>query len=179
MGRVTSNFLAPPLGPWGGVEGQISFNFNYTVNFKDFFIPNCVCVLTNNRYKTYQTGFSFCRLDYAPGVRLWGASGAQGVIFFQIWLCGISNRRGWRAELNASNIFILGSSWWPWGEVKGQISLYFGNHVNFKDFYTKLCVCSHKWKIQKHIRRDFYSVAWVMPKGWDLRALGCQGGHFF
>ena len=81
MGRVTSNFLAPPLGPWGGVEGQISFNFNYKVNFKDFFIPNCVCVLTNNRYKTYQTGFSFCRLDYAPGVRLWGASGAQGVIF--------------------------------------------------------------------------------------------------
>ena len=30
------------------------------------------------------------------------------------------------------------------GEVKGQISLNFGYHVNFKDFYTKLCVCSHK-----------------------------------
>ena len=30
------------------------------------------------------------------------------------------------------------------GEVKGQISLNFGYHVNFKDFYTKLCMCSHK-----------------------------------
>ena len=27
---------------------------------------------------------------------------------------------------------------------KGQISLNFGCHVNFKDFYTKLCACSHK-----------------------------------
>ena len=45
------------------------------------FIPNFVCVLTNERYKTYQTGFSFCRLGHAPGVGLWGegAGGAQGV----------------------------------------------------------------------------------------------------
>ena len=27
---------------------------------------------------------------------------------------------------------------------KGQISLNFGYHVNVKDVYTKLCVCSHK-----------------------------------
>ena len=27
---------------------------------------------------------------------------------------------------------------------KGQISLNFGYHVNFKDFYTKLCVCFQK-----------------------------------
>ena len=27
---------------------------------------------------------------------------------------------------------------------KGQISLNCGYHVNFKDFYTNLCVCSHK-----------------------------------
>ena len=30
------------------------------------------------------------------------------------------------------------------GEVKGQISINSGYRVNFKDFYTKLCVCSHK-----------------------------------
>ena len=30
-----------------------------------------------------------------------------------------------------------------------------------------------------HTRRDFYSVARVMPKGWDLGALGCPGGIFF
>ena len=27
---------------------------------------------------------------------------------------------------------------------KGQKSLNLGYNVNFKDFYTKLCVCSHK-----------------------------------
>ena len=35
-------------------------------------IPNFVCVLTNERYKTYQTGFLFCRLGHAPGVGLGG-----------------------------------------------------------------------------------------------------------
>ena len=60
-------------------KGQISFNLNCKVNFKEFFLPNFVCVLTNERHKTYQTGFSFCHLGHAPGVELWGAGGAQGV----------------------------------------------------------------------------------------------------
>ena len=38
-----------------------------------------MCVLKNERYKTYQTGLSFCRLGHAPGVGLWGVWGAQGV----------------------------------------------------------------------------------------------------
>ena len=40
----------------------------------------------------------------------------------------------------------------PWGlgeGPKGQISLNLNYKVNFKDFYTKLCVSSHKWKIYK------------------------------
>ena len=61
-------FFAP--GALG--RGQISFNFNYRVISK-IFIPNFVCVLTNERYKTYQTGFSFCPLDHAPGMGLRGA----------------------------------------------------------------------------------------------------------
>ena len=28
----------------------------------------------------------------------------------------------------------------------------------------------------KHIRQDFHSVAWVMPQGWDLGALGVPRG---
>ena len=71
-GARNVNFFWPrPLGPWGGSKGQISINFNYKVNFKDFF-PNLVCVLTNKRYKTYQTGFLFCRLGIALGVGLGG-----------------------------------------------------------------------------------------------------------
>ena len=30
------------------------------MSISKIFIPNFVCVLTNERYKTYQTGFLFC-----------------------------------------------------------------------------------------------------------------------
>ena len=42
-----------------------------------------MCVLTNERYKTYQTGFSFCFLGHAPGVGLWGAGVPRGSFFFK------------------------------------------------------------------------------------------------
>ena len=48
------------------------------MSISKIFIPNFVCVLTNERYKTYQTGFSFCCLGHAPGVGLWGTGGARG-----------------------------------------------------------------------------------------------------
>ena len=38
-----------------------------------------MCVLTNERYKTYQTGFSLCSLGHAPRVGLWGTGGSQVV----------------------------------------------------------------------------------------------------
>ena len=67
-------FFGPhPLGPWGGPKGQISLNLNHKVNFKDF-----VCLLTIERYKTYQTGLSFRRLGHAPGVGLGGTVGGGG-----------------------------------------------------------------------------------------------------
>ena len=53
------------------------------MSISKIFIPNFVCVLTNERYKTYQTGFLFCRLVHVPGVELWSTGGALGVkIFF-------------------------------------------------------------------------------------------------
>ena len=79
--NVKIYFGPAPWGPGEGSKGQISFNFNYKVNFKDF-IPNFVCVLTYERYKTYQTGFLFCHLGHAPGVGLWGTGGPRGSIFF-------------------------------------------------------------------------------------------------
>ena len=90
MGRATLNFIFGPA-PWctgEGSKGQISFNFNHKVNFKDF-MQNFVCVLTNERYKTYQTRFSFCPLGHAQGWDF-GALGCPGVSFFQTWSCGIS-----------------------------------------------------------------------------------------
>ena len=49
------------------------------MSISKIFIPYFVCVLTNERFKTYQTGFLFCRMGHAPGVRLWGTGGTQGV----------------------------------------------------------------------------------------------------
>ena len=52
------------------------------MSISKIFIPNVVCVLTIARYKTYQTGFLFCRLGHTPGVGLWGTGGTQGVKHF-------------------------------------------------------------------------------------------------
>ena len=42
-----------------------------------------MCLLTNKRYKTYQTGFSFGRLGHALGVGLGGTVGVGGFgVFF-------------------------------------------------------------------------------------------------
>ena len=68
---------------------------------------------------------------------------------------------------STSNLFL------PLGPLEGskcQISFNFNYKVNFKDLYTKLCVFS-QMKDTKHIRRDFHSVAWVMPQGWNFGVL--------
>ena len=106
----------------------------------------------------------------------WGCPGGSKKFFFQTWSSGISNRRGWRAEQNASKFFILGSNWWPWGEVKGQISLNFSFDVNFNDFYTKFCVCSHKWKIQNTSDGIFILMLGSCPRGGTLGHWGYPGG---
>ena len=91
MGRATAHFFCPaPLGPGEGPKGQISLNiikFQLLSQFLKIFKPNFVCLLTNERYKTYQTGFSFGRLGHAPGVGLggtWGGCGVKNFFFFEI-----------------------------------------------------------------------------------------------
>ena len=70
-----------PWGPGEGSKGQISLNFNYKVNVKDFYSKLFVCS-HNERYKTYQTGFSLYSLGHTPGVEIWGTGGAHSVNFF-------------------------------------------------------------------------------------------------
>ena len=84
-------FLTRPLGPWGGgwAKGQISFNiikFQLLSQFQRFLNQYFVCLLTDERYKTYQTGFSFGRLGQAPGVGLRGGGyrGGLGSNFFSL-----------------------------------------------------------------------------------------------
>ena len=71
-------FLAPPPGALGRGQKVKYHLISITKSISKIFIPNFVCVLTNERYKTYQTGFSFCPLGHAPRVGLWGAGGCPG-----------------------------------------------------------------------------------------------------
>ena len=69
MGRAMAFVLAPP--PEAMERGQkVNYHLiSITMSISKIFIPNYVCVLANERYKIYQTGFSFCRLGHALGVR--------------------------------------------------------------------------------------------------------------
>ena len=76
--KVKKNFGRAPRDPGKESKGQ-SHLLSITKSISKIFISNFVCVLTNERYKTYQTEFSLCSLGHNPGVGLWGAGGAQVV----------------------------------------------------------------------------------------------------
>ena len=70
------------FGPAPGALGRgqkVKYHLiSITKSISKTFIPNFVCVLTNKRYKTYQTGFASCRLGHASGVGLWGVGVPRG-----------------------------------------------------------------------------------------------------
>ena len=56
--------------PWGlgeGPKGKISLKIWITKSISKFFKPNFVCLLANERYITYQTGFSFHLQGHGQG----------------------------------------------------------------------------------------------------------------
>ena len=66
-----------PLGPWGGAK-RLNIIKSQSKSISKIFKPNFVCLLTIERYKTYQGGFSFPRLGHAPEVGLGGTVGGGG-----------------------------------------------------------------------------------------------------
>ena len=77
MAHATAQFLwSPPPGALGRGQKVKYHKISVTksISKKYYF----VCPLTNERYKTYQTGFSFHRLGHTPGVRLRGTVGGGG-----------------------------------------------------------------------------------------------------
>ena len=129
-------FLAPPPGALGRGQKVKYHLISITKSISKIIIPNSVCVLTNERYKTCQTGFSFCRLGHAPGVGVWSAGDAQGgQSFFQYGQ--VAYKIDGDDEQNRMQVKFhpdLGV------RSKGQISLNFDYHVNSKIFIPN-CVC--------------------------------------
>ena len=92
-----------------------------------------MCLLTNIRYKTYQTGLSFGRLGHALGVGPGGTLGVGGSKKIRN-----STRVGvWVTYMNGTcngSIFLVPAPWGLGEGPKGQISLNLNYLVNFKDF---------------------------------------------
>ena len=63
-------FLGPPPGALERGQKVKYHLISITKSISKIFIPNFMCVFTNERYKTYQTGFLFCCLSHALGVDL-------------------------------------------------------------------------------------------------------------
>ena len=82
MGRAMTHFaLAPPPQALGR-DQKVKYNLiSMTKSMSKILIPNFMRVLTNERDKTPQTGFSFCRPGHALEV---GFGVLKGQIFNSI-----------------------------------------------------------------------------------------------
>ena len=112
-----------PLGPSGGAKKSNIIKSELQSQFQRLFKPNFVYLLTNERYITNQTGFSFGRLGHAQGwdlgVLLGGGGGGGGwgsKIFFpnfnQIWCVRYSHE--W--HMHQHNFWVP----LPWGLGEGS-----------------------------------------------------------
>ena len=94
--------------------------------------------------------------------------------FFRTWSCPpwgsccISNWRGWWVKQNASKTYTLGSNWRSWGEVKRSNIMTCHLQSKFQRFLYQTLFVFSQIKDIKHINRNFHSVTWVMPQGWDV-----------
>ena len=80
MGRATAFFLGPaPWGPAEGSKGQISFNFNYKVNFKDFLFQTLCVFLQMKDTKLIKQDFHSVAWVMPKGGTFgrWGCPGGQ------------------------------------------------------------------------------------------------------
>ena len=74
-------------------------------------------------------------------------------------------------------LFFGPAPWGPGEGSKGQISFKFNYKVNFKDFYTKHCVSSHKRKIHNISDGIFILTTGSCHRGGTLGRWGCEGGQ--
>ena len=109
-------------------------------------------VLISKRYKTYRTG-------HAPGVGL--GRGCAGAYFFNMVMWHIT-LMGMMSRTECKKNHHPGIKLVTFGEVKRSNIINCNYNVNFKDFYTKLCMCIKDMNI--------HSVAWVVPRDgtWGL-----------
>ena len=116
------HFLGPrSLGPWGGAKRANIIKSELKSQFQRFFKPNFVYLFTNERYKTYQMGFSFDRPGHALGWDLgvpWGAGGQNFFLLKFNQISCVSYSHEW--HMHPHN-FLGPCPLGPWGGVKNLI----------------------------------------------------------
>ena len=76
-----TTFLAQP--PWGGAERSNTIKSPIKSQFQRF-LNQTLCVFSQMKDMTYQTGFPFVSLGHAPGMGFMGTVGGWGGIFNEI-----------------------------------------------------------------------------------------------
>ena len=121
MGGATAHFWTRPLRV---VKRSNIIKFQLQRQFQRF-LYQTLCVLTNERYKTYQIGFLFSHLVHALGVGLGGARGSKSKFDPSVYYAISSSTIGrnptksyvWFAHINgACNSTYFGPA--PWGGVE-------------------------------------------------------------
>ena len=131
-----------------------------------------MCVLPNERYKTNQTGFSFCCQGHAPGVGLWGAGG-QKLLFFK------NGHVAYQIEKadEQKRMQVKFSSWGQTGDPGVSQKVKYHKILTtlpiLRVLYQTLCAFS-QIKDRKHIEQNFHSVAGSCPRGGTW---GCWVGQ--
>ena len=181
MERVCNGtfFFGPaPWGPGEGPKGQILLNiikFQLQSQFQRF-LNQTLCVFSQMKdIKHIRRDFHSLAWVMPQGSDLgvsWGVEWSKKSFFLkfnQIWC--VSNLHQWHMQ---QHNFFCPHPLGPWGGAKRSNIIKSQSQSQFRGFFNQtLCVFS-QLKDMKHIRRDFHSVAWVMPQGWDLG--GNMGG---
>ena len=159
-------FGTAPWGPGEGPKGQIQLNiikFQLQSQFQRF-LNQALCVFSQMKdIKHIRRDFHSVAWVMPQGSDLGyrgGLSGPKNFFskFNQIWC--VSNLHQWHMQRH-NFLVTLG----PWGGAKRSNIIKSQSQSQFQRFLNQtLCVFSQLKDI-KHIRRDFHSVAWVMPQG--------------
>ena len=166
-------FFGPaPRAPGKGPKVQILLNiikFQLQSQFQRF-LNQTLCVISQMKdIKHNRWDFHSLALVMPQGSDMgvpWGVEWSKKIIFpkFNQILC-VSNLHQWHMQQhNFFDPHPLG----PWGGAKRSNIIKSQSQSQFQRFFNQtLCVFS-QLKDMKHIRRDYHSVTWVMPQGWDL-----------
>ena len=85
-------------------------------------------------------------------------------------ICCVSNLHQWHMQLH----IFFGPD--PLGGGKRSNIIKSRSQSQFQRFLNQTLCVLLQLKDIKHIRRDFHSIAWVMPQGWDLGVPWGVGG---